>query len=381
MRSAKIFAALLFVATGLGSVQSAEAKSKVRVFKFSKAGSWNIRSVFMTRTGRFDHCSANAVYKSGTRVSLIVYRSGNWRLWFSHKNWPDRGRAPFDATVRVDGRTVLSQTGYYKNRNAYIDLGRRAKRVRALMRGREMSVTTPNGTSRFRLTGTFKASRDAARCWTANYRRNLNGNNNNSASGGAFGGGSANNGGGAFGGGRANNNSGAFGGGNIARPKRANVLSRASTIELATRYLSKANQPYSILPQNKSPLKHFTVNWKYRSGAIGGMKVFKNTSVSVDKVLSSLLSDQAKHCKGRNASEKQPQREVRGRRIARARGVCDTNKGSVLNITYRVAELGRQTVMMIMEVKSKKVAGAGTGAQSGGQQGDGSIYVPGPNEL
>ena len=147
--------AVLGMTTGL---IASGAEAKVRVVPYSKAGNWNVRAVYSAR-GRFDHCSANARYQSGTRVSIIVYRSGNWRLWFAHNNWPDRGKAAFPATVRVDDQVVLSQNGRYKGRNAYIDLGREIQRVKALMRGRSMAISTPAGTSRFSLRGTNKATR------------------------------------------------------------------------------------------------------------------------------------------------------------------------------------------------------------------------------
>ena len=359
MRAAGLLLSGLVLCSATALVPSSSV-AKVRVVPYSKAGPWQVRAVFR-QNGPFDHCSANATYKSGTRVSIIVYASGNWRLWFAHDKWPDRGRQSFSTTLRVDGRTVLSSTGRFKNRNAYVDLGRDVKRVRALMRGRTMSVSTPAGTSSFSLKGTYRATRDVARCWTANYKRP-------SPGGGAFG--SANSGGGgAFGGG----SGGAFGG--AATAGRASVMSRAETLELATRYLGKSKQPYSILPSNKNPLKHFPVNWRYHSGTVGGMKVYRNTRASVDRVLSVLLSDQAKSCGGRNASQKGEPSTIRGRKIARARGVCETKSGSVLNITYRVAELGRGMMMMIMEVKTKK--GSGGTAQGGGSD----VYVPAPNEL
>lgn len=342
------------------------AAAKVRVVPYAKAGVWQVRAVFSER-GTFNHCSASAKYKSGTRVSIIAYKSGNWRLWFAHSSWPDRGRTTFPATLKVDGRTVLTRTGNFKGRNAYIDLGRDTNKVKALMRGRQMVVISPSGASRFSLNGTFRATVSVAKCWTANNRK--------PSSGGAFG--SANNSsGGAFGGGATGG--GAFGG-NIKRKAPANQLTRANTLELATQYLANTKQAYSILPANKNTLKHFPVNWKYSRGGIGGMRVFKNTSVSVDKLMSVLLADQAKSCQKRNASQREGIRTVQGRQMVRAKGVCETNRGSILNISYNVAELGRRMVMMVMEVKVKAKP---TGNTAGGRRApDGAIRAPGPQEL
>jgi len=337
------------------------ADAKVRVVPFVKSGSWNVRAVY-SANGTFNHCSGTARYQSGTRVSIIVYANTNWRLWFTHSSWPHRAKSTFPATVRVDGRVVLNQDGYFTGRSAYVNLGRKVSRVKALMRGRSMAVSTPAGTSKFRLTGTNRATQQIARCWKTHYRKRAPNN------GGAFGGGVS-----------SGPASGAFGGRAVVR-RKSNQLSRGATLEIATEYLSKAPQAYSILSKTKSPLKHFPVNWRMQDGSIGGMRVFKNTKASVDKLLGVLLSDQAKNCKGRNASQREPSKMIRNRRIARARGVCETSTGTVVKTSYKVAELGRHMIMIVMEAGS-------TGAKSNRLPKDrstgkhGAIYIPGPKEL
>ncbi|SRR6056297_361241 len=370
MRIASLFAAGVAAMFGLvSSIPAADAKA--RVVKFGKAGNWNVRAVYSSR-GPFDHCSANARYKSGTRVSIIAYKSGNWRLWFAHKNWPNRQRSKFPATLTVDGRVVLRHTGNYKGRNAYVDLGRNVKRVRAIMRGRTMAIRTPNGSSRFSLNGTNRATRMIARCWKTHYKR---------STGGAFG--SANNKapGGAFGGRRTANNKtgGAFGSGS----KKFLELSRADTMEVATRYLAKATQPYAILPKNKSPLKYFPVNWRMRDGSVGGMRIFRNSRANVEKLLTSLLADQAKHCSGRNASEREKLRNVNGRQMIKARGVCQNSQGTTVRTQYRVAEIGNSLTMMIMEIRSAGNKGSRpkSSGKSSPSSNDGALRIPGPNEL
>ncbi len=369
---------VLAAALPLASAVTTPAAAKVRVVPYAKEGVWQVRAVF-SQSGPFDHCSANAKYKSGTRVSIIAYRSGNWRLWFSHPSWPDRGSTTFPASLQVDGRTVLNRTGNFKGRNAYIDLGRDINKVKALMRGRQMAVVSPSGTSRFSLNGTFRATVSVAGCWKANYRTPASpggafGSANNSGGGGAFGGGATAGSGGTAG-------TGAFGG-NITRPAPSNQLPRANTLELATQYLAKANQPYAILPADKNTLKQFPVNWKYSRGGIGGMRVVGNTNVPVDKFLSVLLADQAKYCTGRNASQREAVRAIQGRQMIRAKGVCETSKGLVLDITYKVAEIGQRMVMMVMEVTSKSASGKpSAGPAPGPAPGSGGIRVPGPQEL
>lgn len=77
-----------------------------------------------------------------------------------------------------------------------------------------------------------------------------------------------------------------------------------------------------------------------QDGQIGGMRVFQNCAADVETLLGTLLSDQAKLCQGRNASEREASKVINSRRMARARGECAGNDGIVLNVTYTVAELG-----------------------------------------
>jgi hypothetical protein len=229
-----------------------------------------------------------------------------------------------------------------------------------------MAISTPSGTSSFSLTGTNQATQALARCWTASNQQPTSGafgSAGNSATGGAF--------------------------GSQTRNSKPNELPRANTLELATRYLGKGKQSYSILPPEKAPLKHFPVNWKLQDGSIGGMRVFKDTDVAVGKLLETLLSDQAKNCKGRNASQREPERQIKGRNLVRASGVCQTAKGNIVNLTYKIAEIGRRMVMVVMEIRSgdqtvrpstNKAPDLNSTAPSS-KSNDEEIRLPGPNEL
>lgn len=366
------FTLIMSAAVVVSTCAAVEAEAKVRIVPAGSSGAWKARAVYAS-SGLFDHCSAVARYKSGTRLSIIVYQSGNWRLWFAHDAWPDRGNTAFPARLEVDGRVMLSQNGYYKGRNAYIDLGANVARVKALMVGQTMSIVTPAGVSKFSLSGTNQATQLVARCWRTHFNARppagAFGSANKSASGGAFGAPAV-----------------------VAPPAKSSTrnieLSRANTMEIAANYLSKAALSYSILPKDKAPLKHFPVNWKLQDGSIGGMRVFKDTNVAVDALLGTLLSDQAKHCVGRNASEREAVKVIRGRKMIRARGVCATGDGKVLNTTYKVAELGQRMVMMVMELRSAAAAPAQNGLSSKAAPETGlssdknqGIIVPGPNEL
>ncbi len=329
--------------------------AKVRVVPFAKSGSWSVNAIY-DRAGPFNHCSASATYRSGTRVALIAYATGVWKLQFYKRNWPVREEARFPARLVVDGKTVLTGNGKFKGRSAFIDIGRSSKRVIALMRGRVMSIHTPSGTSSFRLDGTFKATVQLAKCWKAN---------NRAPSGNAF----------------SNNQSGAFGN-NATRPGRSafgdfrpkiksgtQVMTRGQTLDLATTYLSGLKRPYSLLPRNKNVLKHFPVNWRFENGVLGGMKVYTRTPTSSVAMLQRLLAQQAAKCKGRSATEREDALVLKsGRKVQRARGICELKSGSVLDLRYRVTELGSRMLMVVMHVGAKRVGGPSSSGRKPGAQ-------------
>ena len=72
-------------------------------------------------------------------------------------------------------------------------------------------------------------------------------------------------------------------------------------------------------------------------------------------------------------------------KMMRARGVCQTGSGKVLNITYKVAQLGQRMVMMVMELRSAGTPAvpntAGPANVPPNAAKDNGIVVPGPNEL
>jgi len=355
---------------GYPGATDAQAQGRAKVVAFSKAGNWRVNAVYSSN-GNFNHCSASATYRSGTRVAFIAYASGLWRLQFYKRDWPKRPVTKFPARLEVDGRNVLRGKGFFRGRSAFIDLGRSSERVFALMRGNIMAIHSPSGTSSFRLSGTFNAASEVARCWKFKRRAGTGAfaNNNSNSNQGAFGGGTGKNNRGAFGG----NQGGAFGSSSSSVRRRAKVLSRGQTLDLATSYLSGINRPYKILPNGKNVLKHFPVNWKFGNGLLGGMKVYTNTRTPPQAVLNRLLAQQATNCKGRSATEREtPLRLKSGRTVQRAKGICATPSGSILSMRYRVSKLKSSLLMVIMFVGAKK--------QYGGSSGSGKKQ-PGPNEL
>ncbi|MGI9410409.1 MAG: hypothetical protein ACR2OV_10080 [Hyphomicrobiaceae bacterium] len=146
-------------------------------------------------------------------------------------------------------------------------------------------------------------------------------------------------------------------------------MSRGQTLDLATTYLSGLKRPYSLLPRNKNILKHFPVNWRFQNGVLGGMKVYTRTPTSSEVMLQRMLAQQAAKCKGRSATERENALVLKsGRRVQRARGICELKSGSVLDLRYRVTELGSKMLMVVMHVGAKNLAGSGSANRKPGAQ-------------
>ncbi|MEL6299893.1 MAG: hypothetical protein AAFQ45_15115 [Pseudomonadota bacterium] len=328
---------VLSAALAMAASTPLAAEAKVKSTRYAKAGNWTINSVIGSN-GAFNHCSARAVYRSGMEVFLIAYNSGAWSIQFYRKDWPNRKDTKFPATLLVDGREIMRTQGRFRGRSAFLDLGRSARNRRAIMRGNIMTVRSASGESRYKLTGTNRAAGVVARC-LQRYQGTIVANRNE----GAFGGGARQ--------GNPGGNEGAFGGGNTnkAAPRRnPAIVSRAQTLEFAARYLSKAKMRYEILQKEKNVFRYFPVNWRYADGRIGGMLVMQTRKLNAETGLTSLLRDQAKWCKGRSATDRRPLTGQPGRRLARARGICEAN-GRVTEVEYSVAELGNNRIMLIAE--------------------------------
>ncbi|MEM1307803.1 MAG: hypothetical protein AAGG99_09770, partial [Pseudomonadota bacterium] len=237
---------------------------------------------------------------------------------------------------------VLRNQGNFRGRSAFIQLGRSLERVRAIMRGRVMSIDTPSGRSSFRLDGTNRAARVVAKCWDRHRKVNTARNN------------------GAFGAAPPRSSGGAFG---AAPPPRANnsagrrKMSRAVTMEYAVRYLSKAKERYEILSSGKNVFKSYPVNWRYGSGRLGGMMIVNSRNEDAEKGVQSQLSSLARGCKGRSATERRPTAGQPGRKIARARGMCEID-GTMYSYDYTSAELSGNRLMLIVEGQTQRAAAA-----------------------
>ena len=264
--------------------------------------------------------------------SFTTAKRATWSLQFYHSAWPKRsGKTP--VLLRVDNRDILRTRARFLKRSVFVELGPSVDRVKALMRGRRLTVVTGSGRSAFSLKGSSGATVRVARCVKAYYRSGT----------GAF----------------AGNNSGAFGSapsqssGAFATPSsksKSRKLGRAQTLEIALKYLNGNKLNYKILPASANYFKNFPVNWSYGPKSYGGMMVIRNSSKTGTQQLGGLLGDQARLCTDKSAVERKPIQRMKKTTIHRASGACSTN-GQVYALRYLVIESNSApTVIMIVEM-------------------------------
>jgi hypothetical protein len=69
---------------GLGLMQSAEARGP---YGLIKVAGWSGGAFTDDNTGEFSNCIASASYKSGINFGVLVSKTYNWVLAFTHPSW------------------------------------------------------------------------------------------------------------------------------------------------------------------------------------------------------------------------------------------------------------------------------------------------------
>lgn len=325
-----------------------------RTVTFANYGAWHVYASF-DDANQFSFCAAMGTYKSGTRFSIIYYRKqAQWALQFYHSGWPDRtGNTP--AVLSVDGRELLRSSARFFKQSVFVDLGPSIDRVKLLMKGNNLSVATSSGSSSFSLRGSSGATIRVAQCLKKHMATGI-------ASGGAFGSGPAPS------ASSTQPGSGAFGtpGTQPVKPQpnpasKAQMLSRAETLDHALSYLNQNKLSYKLLPANASYFKNFPVNWSYGPKSYGGMMIIRNPAKSGADQLGGLLGDQARLCSEKSATARKPVQEDGKSRVHRATGAC-LSEGQQFALHYTVVDSqANATQFLIIEMIHAGDAGATPG--------------------
>src|SRR5438034_10288266 len=76
----------------------------------STAG-WSGGAYTDDRTGEFSNCIASANYKSGIDFGVVVSKTFNWLLAFTHQNWTLALGQKFPIVLTFDGRNTFNVDG------------------------------------------------------------------------------------------------------------------------------------------------------------------------------------------------------------------------------------------------------------------------------
>jgi hypothetical protein len=260
----------------------ANAGQDVKIVDYDKAGLWTVERV--NDKGAFLYCRAGLKFDNDIDVYMIGFRKG-WMVQFFNKTWPNRDVTAFEGTLKVDGRTLPTPAKNWRANSVFINLGSDVSSMAPLMRGKVMSVVTTAGQSNFSLKGSSRAIKLTAKCRAeglAEFKSQPSA-QAPAASHGAF-----------------------------ARPPQAKTTATApqvqttqkrykfnygQTLAHAKSYL--AETPHSILPSDKNVFKHFPVNWKTKSGVVGGMMIVANTDQTVAGGIEMLAKDNKESCNGK----------------------------------------------------------------------------------
>ncbi|MEM1307383.1 MAG: hypothetical protein AAGG99_07655, partial [Pseudomonadota bacterium] len=332
------------IATITAAAPAASAGQGPDIVTYTKAGLWTIQRV--NDNGAFNYCRAGLTYESGIQVYMLGFKKG-WMVQFFSNDWPKREVTKFDGTLEIDGRTVPTRANSWRGNSVFIGLGSTIASMAPLMRGSVMTVVTAAGKSSFSLRGSSAAIKLTARCRAEGLSERQNQPVANAPAG----------------------NQGAFGGRPVSKSantapdaqphNKSYKFNRAQTIAHAKGYLRKT--PHTLIAGDKNVFKHFPVNWKTRSGIIGGMMIVANTNQTLEDGISSLSGDNAKTCEGKSEVAQTFTTQSPMGKKSMVTTTCQTDKGLRV-LTFSVIERAPKTLMLIVEgyfqAKTPKTAGS-----------------------
>ena len=108
---------LAVVLSVLASIRPAEARGPYGVIQVA---GWAGGAFTDDKTGEFSNCIASANYKSGIVFSVIVTRTMNWGLAFSHPSWNLAQGQKLPIVLSFDGRHTFNVNGVMMSANSVL---------------------------------------------------------------------------------------------------------------------------------------------------------------------------------------------------------------------------------------------------------------------
>ncbi len=150
---AKVAAFLLMLGMlTLGMASPAQARGP---YGSIAVGPWSGGAFTDDNTGEFANCIATANYKSGINFGVIVSRTYNWILAFSHPSWALAQGQKFLIVLSFDGRTTFNVDGVVMNgTTVMVGMPDNSALIKSFRAAHTMSAFAQGNLFQFNLDGT-----------------------------------------------------------------------------------------------------------------------------------------------------------------------------------------------------------------------------------
>jgi len=120
----------------------------------STAG-WSGGAYTDDRTGEFSNCIASANYKSGIDFGVVVSKTFNWLLAFSHQTWNLTPGQKFPIVLSFDGRNTFNVDGVSVSRTmVMVPMPDNSGLIKSFRAARTRSAFAQGNLFQFKLDGT-----------------------------------------------------------------------------------------------------------------------------------------------------------------------------------------------------------------------------------
>jgi hypothetical protein len=120
----------------------------------STAG-WSGGAYTDDRTGEFSNCIASANYKSGIDFGVLVSKTFNWFLAFTHQNWTLAPGQKFPIVLSFDGRNTFNVDGVSVSKTmVMVPMPDNSGLIKSFRAARTMSAFAQGNLFQFKLDGT-----------------------------------------------------------------------------------------------------------------------------------------------------------------------------------------------------------------------------------
>src|SRR6266481_1027371 len=120
----------------------------------STAG-WSGGAYTDDRTGEFSNCIASANYKSGIDFGVLVSKTLNWFLAFTHQNWTLAPGQKFPIVLSFDGRNTFNVDGVSVSKTmVMVPMPDNSGLIKSFRAARTMSAFAQGNLFQFKLDGT-----------------------------------------------------------------------------------------------------------------------------------------------------------------------------------------------------------------------------------